>query len=138
MTRCPATSRPIERAEPSTIFMADSMESQFRSFIFFSAISRTCALVTAPALSRPGAFDPDWILAACFRKNDIGGVFISKGKDRTAEIVITTGIGVFFSSFCVWALNALQNSMMLRPRRPNRGGAGGGGVARRGRPHIFL
>src|SRR5690554_7381497 len=23
---------------------------------------------------------------------------------------------IYFSSFCVWALNALQNSMMLRPR----------------------
>src|SRR3954449_9878896 len=58
MTRYPATSRPIERAEPSTIFMADSIESQLRSFIFFSAISRTCALVTAPALSRPGGLAP--------------------------------------------------------------------------------
>ena len=27
-----------------------------------------------------------------------------------------TGIGVFFSIFWVCALNALQNSMMLRPR----------------------
>src|SRR6202035_4210401 len=112
----PATSRPIERTEPSTLFMADSMVSQLRSFIFFSAISRTCALVTLPALSRPGAFDPDWILAACLRKKDIGGVFISKVKERSAEIVITPGIGVFFSSFWVCALNALQNSMMLRPR----------------------
>src|ERR671912_961666 len=83
ITRYPATSRPIERAEPSTIFMADSMESQLRSFIFLSAISRTCALVTAPALSRPGAFDPDWILAACFRKWDIGGGFLSEGTERT-------------------------------------------------------
>ena len=31
-------------------------------------------------------------------------------------MVMTTGIGAPFSSFCVWALNALQNSMMLRPR----------------------
>ena len=60
------------------------MESQLRSFIFFSAISRTCALVTWPALSRPGAFEPDWILAACLRKWDIGGVFISKVKERSA------------------------------------------------------
>ena len=60
------------------------MESQLRSFIFFSAISRTCALVTLPALSRPGAFEPDWILAACLRKNDIGGVFISKVNERSA------------------------------------------------------
>jgi hypothetical protein len=40
----------------------------------------------------------------------------SKVNERSAKMVITTGIGVFFSSFCVCALNALQNSMMLRPR----------------------
>src|SRR6202043_1464783 len=57
--RYPATSTPIERAEPSTIFMAASMVSQFRSFILASAISRTCALVTAPALSRPGSLEPE-------------------------------------------------------------------------------
>src|SRR5262249_10178121 len=44
------TSMPIERAEPSTMRMAASMVSQFKSFIFFSAISLTCALVTVPAL----------------------------------------------------------------------------------------
>src|SRR4029079_916215 len=70
--RYPATSTPIERAEPSTIFMADSMVSQFRSFILASAISRTCALVTAPALSRPGSFEPDVSLAAFLMKKDIG------------------------------------------------------------------
>src|SRR5262249_44599435 len=43
--RYPATSTPIDRAEPSTIFMAASMVSQFRSFILAWAISRTCALV---------------------------------------------------------------------------------------------
>ena len=37
----PFTSRPIERAEPSTIFMAASTVLQFRSFIFCSAISLT-------------------------------------------------------------------------------------------------
>ena len=37
----PFTSRPIERAEPSTIFMAASMVVQFKSFIFCSAISLT-------------------------------------------------------------------------------------------------
>src|SRR5260370_24002272 len=97
MTRYPATSRPIERAEPSTIFMADSMVSQLRSFIFFSAISRTCALVTAPALSRPGAFEPDWIFAACLRKWDIGGAFLLKVKERApSNEIITRSWGVFF------------------------------------------
>jgi len=54
MTVTPPTSRPIERAEPSTIFMADSMVSQFKSFIFFSAISRTCARVTLRPCRGPG------------------------------------------------------------------------------------
>src|SRR5262249_16655457 len=40
-----ATSMPMERAEPSTMRIAASMVSQFRSFIFCWAISRTCALV---------------------------------------------------------------------------------------------
>src|SRR5512146_3045338 len=33
------------------------------------------------------------------------------------------------SRFCVWALNALQNSMMLRPRWPRAGPIGGDGLA---------
>ena len=48
--------------------IAASIVSQFRSFIFCSAISRTCALVTAPTLSRPGAFDPLSSFAAFLRK----------------------------------------------------------------------
>src|SRR5882724_5911121 len=82
--RYPATSTPIERAEPSTIFMAASTVSQFRSFIFASAISRTWALVTAPALSRPGNFEPEVSLAAFLMKNDIGGVRNSKVNERSA------------------------------------------------------
>src|SRR5207253_980649 len=45
---------PIERADPSTMRIAASIESQLRSPIFFSAISFTCALVTLATLSRPG------------------------------------------------------------------------------------
>src|SRR5215207_4155275 len=44
-------------------------------------------------------------------------------------MVITTGVGAPFSRFCVWALNALQNSMMLRPRWPSAGPIGGDGFA---------
>mmetsp|Transcript_28426 Transcript_28426/g.53154 ORF Transcript_28426/g.53154 Transcript_28426/m.53154 type:complete len:218 (-) Transcript_28426:1749-2402(-) len=40
------TSMPIERAEPRMICMAPSMSLAFRSFIFASAISLTCAAVT--------------------------------------------------------------------------------------------
>src|ERR1700688_2368156 len=42
---------------------------------------------------------------------------------------MVTGIGAPFSSFWVCALNALQNSMMLRPRWPSAGPIGGGGLA---------
>src|SRR5215468_4023645 len=44
-------------------------------------------------------------------------------------MVITTGVGAPFSSLAVWALNALQNSMMLRPRWPSAGPIGGDGLA---------
>src|SRR4029453_16135101 len=40
-----------------------------------------------------------------------------------------TGIGMPFSIFCVCAFNALQNSMMLRPRWPSAGPIGGDGLA---------
>src|SRR5947209_17492184 len=42
---------------------------------------------------------------------------------------MVTGMGVPFSIFCVWALNALQNSMMLSPRWPSAGPIGGDGLA---------
>src|SRR5262249_39092496 len=84
------TSRPIERAEPSIIRIADSMVSQLRSFIFCSAISFTCARVTVPALSRPGALAPASMLAAFLRKKETGGVFISNVKERSAYTVMTT------------------------------------------------
>src|ERR1700752_4788654 len=57
---------------------------------------------------------------------------------------MTTGIGAPFSIFCVWALNALQNSMMFRPRWPSAGPIGGDGFALPAgtcsliRPTIFL
>src|SRR5260370_287263 len=70
----PATSIPIERAEPSTMRIAASMVSQFKSFIFCWAISRTCALVTVPARSRPGVFDPLSSFAAFLMKKDTDAV----------------------------------------------------------------
>src|ERR1700742_979016 len=42
---------------------------------------------------------------------------------------MVTGIGAPFSIFWVWALNALQNSMMLRPRWPSAGPIGGDRLA---------
>ena len=68
---------PIERAEPAIICAAASISLAFRSFIFALAISRTCAIVTWPTKSRPGAFEPSVSFVAFFRKNEAGGVFIS-------------------------------------------------------------
>src|SRR5207248_4614101 len=77
------TSMPMERAEPSIIRIAASIVLQLRSFIFCSAISLTCALVTLPTLSRPAALAPDSSFAAFLRKKDTGGVFISNVKERS-------------------------------------------------------
>jgi hypothetical protein len=63
------------------------------------------------------------------RKNDTGGCFISKVKERSPNAVMITGIGVPFSICAVFALKALQNSMMLRPRCPSAGPIGGDGFA---------
>jgi hypothetical protein len=59
----------------------------------------------------------------------VGGVLMMKLKLLSAKAVITTGSGRPGSTFCVWALNALQNSMMFRPRWPSAGPMGGEGFA---------
>ena len=97
------------------------MSLAFRSFILASAIWRTWALVT-----RAGEVAARRLRAAIAAsppssgRYDAGGVFISKVKDLSENTVIVTGIGMPFSWSCVLALNALQNSMMLRPRWPKR------------------
>src|SRR6185437_1222120 len=120
---------PIERAEPSIRRIAFSMSLALRSFILACAIARTWARVTLPALVTPGALDPLESFAAFFRKKEAGAVFISKVKDLSENTVMVTGIGMPFSWSCVLALNALQNSMMLRPRWPSAGPIGGDGLA---------
>jgi hypothetical protein len=37
--------------------------------------------LTVPAVSRPGSAEPDFSFAAFLRRNDAGGVLISKVKD---------------------------------------------------------
>ena len=69
-------------------------------------------------------------MPAALRMNqDAGGVLVAKLKVRSAKAVITVGIGVSFSKFCVAALKALQNSMMFSPRWPRAGPMGGDGFA---------
>ena len=48
--------------------MAPSMSLALRSFIFFSAISRICAIVTLPTVPLPGVCEPFSMPAAFFRK----------------------------------------------------------------------
>src|SRR6201995_3146575 len=120
---------PIERAQPSIRRIAFSISLALRSFILAWAISRTWARVTLPAVVMPGALEPEDSLAAFFRKWDAGAVFISKVKLLSENTVMVTGIGMPFSWSWVLALNALQNSMMLRPRWPKAGPMGGDGLA---------
>src|SRR5207248_6369852 len=108
----PFTSMPIERAEPSIISIALSISLALRSFILASAIARTWARVTLPALEMAGDLEPPASFAAFLRKYDAGGVFISKVKLLSENTVMVTGMGVLFSWSWVLALNALQNSMM--------------------------
>jgi hypothetical protein len=78
------TSRPIERAAPATIAIADSIESQLRSGSLISAIFRTCALLTDPTLLRFGCPDPFSIPASFFSNTAAGGVLVMKVKDLSA------------------------------------------------------
>ena len=68
-------------------------------------------------------------LSAFLISTEAGGVFMMNVKLLSAYAVITTGSIRPGSTFCVWALNALQNSMMLRPRWPSAGPMGGEGFA---------
>src|SRR5690606_32190046 len=76
-----------------------------------------------------GRLEPDCTPDAFLRRIVAGGVLVMKVKVRSEYAVITVGIGRPGSSFCVAALNALQNSMMFRPRWPRAGPTGGDGFA---------
>ena len=80
----------MARAEPRIIATAASTESQFRSGIFFSAISRSCASVILPTVGPlPGVLEPEagflpiFRPTAFYRKKVTGGCFISKVKERS-------------------------------------------------------
>ena len=99
--------------------MAASTSSQFRSFIFFSAISRIWSRVTRAEPCRPcrGSCEPFSIFAAFLRKKrdrrrlhleGEGPVLIGGDHHRDRRAL--------FHLLRSCALNALQNSMMLMPR----------------------
>src|SRR5450830_942631 len=108
---------------------AASMSAAVRSFILVLAISSSWARVTLPTLTDCGVAEPLSILAAFLIRIDDGGDLIIKVKLLSAKAVITTGSGKPGSIPWVWALNALQNSMMFKPRWPKAGPIGGDGLA---------
>ncbi len=110
------------------IRIACSMSRAFRSTSFVSAIWRTCAEEIVPTLSRFGSGEPLSIRSASLMRTAAGGVFVMKVNDRSSKTVISTGVIRPFSCW-VWALNALQNSMMLTPCWPRAGPTGGAGLA---------
>ena len=58
---------------------------------------------------RPGSLLPEVTLAALRRKNDAGGVRISKVNERSEKTVIFTGIGTQVARETVNGLRAFQN-----------------------------
>src|SRR4029077_12450663 len=80
----PITSRPIDRAVPATVLIADSSESQLRSGIFSFAMSSTCLRVTVPTLVLFGSADPLAMFAARLSRIGAGGVLVMKLYDRSA------------------------------------------------------
>src|SRR5437773_1761962 len=85
------TSRPIDRAVPSIIFIAASGSYAFRSLRFSSTIWRSCCRVTRPIFSRFGFAEPLSTPAARFSSWTAGGVFSTKEKLRSSKMVISAG-----------------------------------------------
>ena len=65
-----------------------------------------------------------------------GGSWVMKVNERSEKMVITTGM-IIPGWFCVRALKALQNSIMLTPCWPSAGPTGGEGMAAPGRDLKF-
>src|SRR6266480_1102667 len=124
------TSTPILRAVPRTDFIADSSEKQLRSGILILAISSTCFSVILPTLVLFGSAEPLAKLTARLISTGTGGVFVMNVNERSLYIVMTAGIIRPSWSFAeVFALKALQNSMILTPCGPRAVPTGGAGVA---------
>src|SRR3972149_6096565 len=119
----------MERAPPALVRPAASRSAAVRSGILVLAISSACARVSLPTLSVCGTLLPLSIPIAFLISTLAGGVLMMKVKLLSANAVMPTGSGRPGSTFCVCALNALQNSMMLRPRWPSAGPIGGLGLA---------
>src|SRR5260364_287370 len=114
----PSTVIPIERALPAIVRTAASRSGAVKSGILIFAISSAWARVIDPTLSVCGLGEPLSVLAAFLINTDAGGVLRIKLKLLSENAVMTTGTGRPGSIFCVCALNALQNSIIFRPRWP--------------------
>ena len=66
------------------IFEAWSRSFALRSGIFFSAISRTWALVIVPTFSRLGSPEPLSMPIACLISTAAGGVLVMKVNERSS------------------------------------------------------
>src|SRR3954454_16675174 len=118
------------RAVPLTERIAASISKQFRSGILILAISATCAWVILPTLVLCGSAEPLARLTARLMSTGTGGVLVMKVNERSEKMVITTGmINPSWSLPDVFALKALQKSMMLTPCGPSAVPTGGAGVA---------
>ncbi len=72
------------RAVPSIMRIAASTSAAFRSCIFDSAISLTCAFVTVATLFVLGSPEPFSTPAAFLSKTAAGGVFVMKSNERSS------------------------------------------------------
>src|ERR1044071_7232231 len=120
----------MERAVPLTCSMAELRSKLLRSGILILAISSTCFSVILPTRFLFGSADPLARFTARLISTGTGGVLVMNVNERSEKIVITTGmISPSWSFADVFALNALQNSMMLTPCGPSAVPTGGAGVA---------
>src|SRR5690606_2802144 len=117
------------RAEPAIVRTAASRSAAVRSALLALTISSSWARVTLPTLSVLGRLEPTLTPAAFFSSTAAGVLLVTKVKVRSEYAVMITGVGRPGSSLEVAALNALQNSMMFRPRWPRAGPTGGDGFA---------
>src|SRR4029077_3080407 len=85
------TSRPIERAVPSIIFIAASVSKALRSLRLVSTICLICCLVTRPIFWRFGFGDPFSTPAARLSRFTVGGVLRTNENVRSSKIVISAG-----------------------------------------------
>src|SRR5256886_642141 len=117
----PSTVMPMLRALPAMVRTAASRSAAVRSGVFNLAISSACTRVSLPTLSVCGLGLPLSTFAAFMINTVAGGVFITKVKLLSAKAVMTTGIGRPGSSFFCFAVKALPDSLMFKPRLTRAG-----------------